>query len=125
MDAAGRSQGGVPVSHRGHRAYIGPVPSPTEGDPELWRADTEAADGRMVERVDGPLDDRVTWARKRSGWVPVLPADSEPDVMRCAGTDPRPDDVPQFWDKTSSRAPSQPTSTLAAGCCFGVTPLLA
>ena len=49
----------VPVSHRGYRAYIGPVPGPAEGDPDRWRAHTEAPDGRMVERVDGPLDDLV------------------------------------------------------------------
>ena len=89
------------VSRRGHRAYIGPVPCPTQGDSERWRAHTEGPDGRMVERVDGALDDLVAWARERTGWVLVLPANGGPDVMRWAGTDPKPEDVPQFWDETS------------------------
>lgn len=102
----GRLRGGslsvlpIAVRHRGHRAYIGPVPGPSEGDSQRWRAHTEDADGCMVEQVDGSLHDLVLWARERTGWVLVLPANGERDVMRWAGTEPKPADVPQFWDET-------------------------
>lgn len=79
------------------RAYVGEISSASVDEPGLWRAHIENADGEVLDSIDGALRDLVTWARARTGWVLVLPAVGDDDVLRWAGSDPKPDDVPYYW----------------------------
>jgi len=77
------------------RAYVGRTGDPADG---RWAAHTEddtLTGPPLVERTEwGTAGEAVGWAREQTGWVLVVDG-----PLRWAGTDPKPDDVPETWEE--------------------------